>query len=53
MFKQAELAVSPRFKELLEFFNQNDGATFATQYFLFAYTLADNFRDCQVRLKKK
>ena len=53
IFKQAELAVSPRFKELLEFFNQNDGATFATQYFLFAYTLADNFRDCQVRIEEE
>ena len=53
IFKQAELAVSPRFKELLEFFNRNDGATFATQYFLFAYTLADNFRDCQVRIEEE
>ena len=50
-FKIAEIAVSPRFKELLEFFNKNDGAVFATQYFLFAYTLADNYRDCQVRIE--
>ena len=51
IFKEAEEAVSRRFKELLEFFDKNDGANFATEYFLFAYTLTDNFRDCQVRIE--
>ena len=47
-FRGAEVAISPRFYELLEFFNREQGVFFASQFFLFCYTLAQDYKQVQM-----
>ena len=51
-FREADLALSPKFGRMLEHFGSEEGVAFASQYFLFAYTLMEtNYKQCQLRIE--
>jgi glycosyltransferase involved in cell wall biosynthesis len=43
-FRNVERCISPRFNDLLSHFDHENGVSFATQYFLFCYTLAQDYK---------
>ena len=48
-FREADLALSPKFGRMLKHFGSEEGVLFASQYFLFAYTLTEtNYKQCQL-----
>jgi glycosyltransferase involved in cell wall biosynthesis len=46
-FKQVEVELLPRFSEFLGHFNKENGVSFAQGFFLFSYTLAQDYVGCQ------
>ena len=51
-FREADLALSPKFGQLLQQFGNEAGILFASQYFLFAYTLTEkNYKQAQIRIE--
>ena len=52
-FSEVEKKISPKFGEFLNFFGAEKGLRFATNYFLFAYTLAKNYRECQIEIEEQ
>ena len=51
-FREADLALSPKFEQLLKYFGNEEGVVFASQYFLFAYTLTEtNYKQSQLRIE--
>ena len=46
-FRGAEITLSARFHELLEFFDREQGVIFTSQFFLFCYTLAQDYKKVQ------
>ena len=51
-FREADLALSPKFGQMLKHFSNEEGVDFASHYFLFSYTLAEtNYKHCQLRIE--
>ena len=51
-FREADLALSAKFGRMLDHFDCEEGVVFASQYFLFAYTLTQtNYKQCQLRIE--
>ena len=46
-FRETEIKLSKRFHEFLEFFDREQGVIFASQFFLFCYTLAQDYKQVQ------
>ena len=51
-FRGAEIAILPRFRELLKFFNREQGVLFASKFFLFCYTLTQDYKKIQTPIYK-
>ena len=47
-FRGLEIKLSPRFRELLSFFGKEEGVTFTSQFYLFCYTLTENYKEVQI-----
>ena len=51
-FREADLALSPKFGQILQQFGNEEGVLFASQYFLFAYTLTETeYKQAQIRIE--
>lgn len=46
-FRGADIKLSKRFHEFLEFFGREQGVIFTSQFFLFCYTLAQDYKQVQ------
>ena len=46
-FRGVDIKLSKRFREFLEFFGREQGVIFTSQFFLFCYTLAQDYKQVQ------
>ena len=46
-FRGTDIMLSTRFREFLEFFGPEQGVIFTSQFFLFCYTLAQDYKEVQ------
>lgn len=49
-FRGTELKLLPRFSEMLQFFDREQGVNFANLFFLFCYTLTQNYKQVQTSI---